>query len=130
MGSCQRGRGRQLPDLHDRRAVRLIARQSVLRHGMQGEGDDARPSIGAVADTLSRPERIGARLFSLRAEGLLTGLSPPPRAGPAVGPADRHGTGRRAALLAGPARRADRLSALVAAYSRALAAQGVQALIL
>lgn len=54
----------------------LLSTQSVLRHGMPGEGwDDAAFDIG-LSDALSRPDRIGARLFSLRAEGLLNGLAP------------------------------------------------------
>lgn len=54
----------------------LLSTQSVLRHGMTGEGwDDAAFDIG-LSDALSRPDRIGARLFSLRAEGLLNGLAP------------------------------------------------------
>jgi 2-dehydro-3-deoxygalactonokinase len=54
----------------------LLSTQSVLRHGMAGDGwDDAAFAI-AVSDALSRPERLGARLFSLRAEGLLAGLAP------------------------------------------------------
>jgi 2-dehydro-3-deoxygalactonokinase len=108
----------------------LIARQSVLRHGMQGEGDDDQAFDTAVADTLSRPEKIGARLFSLRAEGLLTGLAPATaRArlsglliGMELAAARPYWLGQPVALIGSP-----RLSA---AYSRALAAQGVQALIL
>ena len=36
----------------------------------RGDGQDA-----GVSDALSRPERIGARLFGIRAEGLIAGLS-------------------------------------------------------
>ncbi len=52
----------------------LIAGQSVLRHGMAGDGWDQAAFDGGVGDALSRPEKLAARLFSLRAEGLLNGL--------------------------------------------------------
>lgn len=53
----------------------LLSEHSVLRHGMQGGGWDDAAFDTALSDALSRPERIGARLFSLRAEGLIAGLS-------------------------------------------------------
>lgn len=54
----------------------LLSEQSVLRHGMAGKGwDDAAFATG-LSDALSRPDRIGAQLFTLRAEGLLADLSP------------------------------------------------------
>lgn len=53
----------------------LLSQASVLRHGMQGEGWDDTAFDQGVSDALSRPERIGARLFGIRAEGLLSGLS-------------------------------------------------------
>ena len=54
----------------------LLSEHSVLRHGMQGDGwDDAAFDTG-LSDALSRPERVAARLFALRAEGLIAGLSP------------------------------------------------------
>lgn len=55
----------------------LLSGQSVLRHGMSGaEGWDDAEFDAALSETLSRPERIGTRLFSLRAQGLLAGLQP------------------------------------------------------
>jgi 2-dehydro-3-deoxygalactonokinase len=54
----------------------LLSTQSVLRHGMSGEGDDDAAFDAGLSDALSRPEKIAARLFSLRAEGLIGGLSP------------------------------------------------------
>jgi 2-dehydro-3-deoxygalactonokinase len=54
----------------------LLSQQSVLRHGMQGEGWEDAAFDAGLSDALSRPERIAARLFSLRAEGLIAGLSP------------------------------------------------------
>lgn len=53
----------------------LLSRNSVLRHGMIGEGWDDAVFEAAVSEALSRPERLAARLFTLRAEGLLTGLA-------------------------------------------------------
>ncbi|TKA97847.1 2-dehydro-3-deoxygalactonokinase [Cereibacter changlensis] len=53
----------------------LLSIQSVLRHGI-GEGWDEAAFQTALSDTLSRPERLASRLFSLRAEGLLAGLPP------------------------------------------------------
>jgi 2-dehydro-3-deoxygalactonokinase len=52
----------------------LLAGHSVLRHGMAG-WDDAGFDAG-LAQGLDRPDRLLARLFSLRAEGLLDGLDP------------------------------------------------------
>jgi len=53
----------------------LLSGQSVLRHGMAGTGWDDAAFDAALSDALSRPERIGAKLFSLRAEGLIAALS-------------------------------------------------------
>lgn len=54
-----------------------IAGHTVLRHsvGTEEQGDDA-AFLHAVEETLSRPERLAARLFGLRAEALLQGLGP------------------------------------------------------
>ena len=54
----------------------LLSDHSVLRHSLAGPGWDDAAFAGAVADALSQPERIAARLFSLRAESLLAGLGP------------------------------------------------------
>jgi 2-dehydro-3-deoxygalactonokinase len=43
---------------------------------MQGAGWDEAAFDTAGDDALSQPERPGARLFSLRAEGLIAGLTP------------------------------------------------------
>ena len=53
----------------------LMSEQSVLRHGMAGDGWDDAAFDAGLSDALSRPERIAARLFSLRAEGLIAGLA-------------------------------------------------------
>lgn len=54
----------------------LLSDRSVLRHGLTEPGWDEAAFAAAVSDTLSRPERLAARLFGLRAEGLIAGLSP------------------------------------------------------
>ena len=105
----------------------LLSEQSVLRHGVATEGWDDAGFDAALSETLSRPERIGARLFGLRAEGLIAGLSP------GVARARLSGlliglelAGARAYWLGQPMLivGATRLSAL---YARALAAQRVRA---
>jgi len=53
-----------------------IAGHTVLRHSVAGDGWDDAAFADALSDTLARPERLAARLFSLRAEGLLHGLDP------------------------------------------------------
>ena len=105
----------------------LLSTASVLRHGMQGAGWDDEAFDTAVSDALSRPERLGARLFSLRAQGLIAGLSPDAaRArlsglliGMELAGAKPYWLGQPVTLIG-----AEKLSS---AYARALAAQGVQA---
>jgi 2-dehydro-3-deoxygalactonokinase len=105
----------------------LLSELSVLRHGMQGEGWDEAAFDAGLSDALSRPERIAARLFSLRAEGLLSGLAPATaRArlsglliGIELAAARPYWLGQRVTLIG-----AEKLSA---AYARALLAQGVEA---
>ena len=105
----------------------LLSEASVLRHGMQGGGWDDAAFDTAVSDALTRPERLGARLFSLRAEGLIAGLSPQAaRArlsglliGTELAAAKPYWLGQRVTLIG-----AEKLSA---AYARALQAQGVEA---
>lgn len=107
----------------------LLSKQSVLRHGMTDAGtvDQAAQDAAfdaALSDALSRPEQLATRLFTLRAEGLLTGLDP------AIARARLSGmlvgidlAANRAYWLGQPVLvvGADRLAAL---YARALAAQG------
>lgn len=105
----------------------LLAGQSVLRHTVAGEGHDAAAFAEAVAQTMSRPERMAADLFTLRAEGLLHGLD----AGVA--------RSRLSGLLIGAELAAMRPywlgqavviigeGAVSSAYAEALAAQGVAA---
>lgn len=103
----------------------LISASSVLRHGMAGEGWDAPAFDAAVSDALSRPEKLAARLFSLRAEGLLTGLAPATaRArlsglliGMELAAAKPYWLGQSVTMIGAPA--------LSAHYARALGAQGI-----
>ncbi|WP_135449640.1 2-dehydro-3-deoxygalactonokinase [Tabrizicola caldifontis] len=105
----------------------LLSGASVLRHGMQTEGWDDAAFDGAVSDAISRPERIAARLFTIRAEGLIAGLAPDAaRArlsglliGAELAAARPYWLGQRVTLVG-----AERISA---AYARAMAAQGVEA---
>lgn len=103
----------------------LLSRQSVLRHGMAGDGWDDEAYDNAVSDALSRPEKIGARLFALRAEGLLADLPPgSARAklsglliGLELAGARPYWLGQQVAIIGA--------EALSASYARALQAQGV-----
>ena len=108
----------------------LLSRQSVLRHGMTGDGWDDAAFDAALSDALSRPEKIAARLFGLRAEGLLGGLSP------------QAAKSRLSGLLIGIELAAARpywlgqavtiigTEALARSYARALTVQGVPAQLL
>ncbi|MDZ4095977.1 MAG: 2-dehydro-3-deoxygalactonokinase, partial [Paracoccaceae bacterium] len=105
----------------------LLSTQSVLRHGMAGDGWDDAAFDAALSDALSRPEKLATRLFSLRAEGLLAGLAPAQArarlSGLLIGielAATRpYWLGQPVTLIG-----AEKLSGL---YARALAAQGVVA---
>jgi 2-dehydro-3-deoxygalactonokinase len=105
----------------------LLSEASVLRHGLQGDGWDDTAFDTAVSDALSRPERLGARLFSLRAEGLIAGLTPAAaRArlsglliGTELAAARPYWLGQRVTLV-GAAK-------LSSAYARALKSQGIDA---
>lgn len=52
----------------------LLSKHSILRHSL-GNGWNGTAFETAVSDTLSRPESLGARLFGIRADDLLHGLS-------------------------------------------------------
>lgn len=103
----------------------LLSQQSVLRHGMAGEGSDEAAFAQGLADAMQWPERISARLFTLRAEGLLNALSPAAaRArlsglliGLELAAAKPYWLGQRVALIGA--------EALSTRYAAALAAQGV-----
>ena len=102
----------------------LLSTQSVLRHGMASGGWDDAAFDQALSDALSRPEKIAANLFSLRAEGLLSGLAAPAaRArlsglliGVELAAAKPYWLGQPIAVIG-----ADALSAI---YARAITAQG------
>jgi 2-dehydro-3-deoxygalactonokinase len=102
----------------------LLSTQSVLRHGMAAGWDDAAFDDG-LSDALSRPDRIAAKLFALRAEGLLHGLTPArARArlsglliGIELAGAKPYWLGQNVKFIGAPA--------LSANYARALATQGV-----
>jgi 2-dehydro-3-deoxygalactonokinase len=105
----------------------LLSRQSVLRHGMAGEGWDEQAFDDGVSEAISRPERIGARLFALRAEGLLAALEPGTAkarlSGMLIG---LELAGARAYWLGQPVAIVG-AETLSAHYARALGAQGVSA---
>ncbi|MFZ1469710.1 MAG: 2-dehydro-3-deoxygalactonokinase [Paracoccaceae bacterium] len=109
----------------------LIAHQSVLRHSLGDDGSPDGPAFDeALSDALSRPERGAARLFSIRAESLLAGLTPATaRArlsglliGMELAGARPYWLGQPVLLIGS--------AALCATYARALAAQGNPAEIL
>ena len=52
----------------------LLSQQSVLRHTVAGDGWDASTFADAVSNGMSNPAELAARLFSIRAEGLLNDL--------------------------------------------------------
>ncbi|NDV01875.1 2-dehydro-3-deoxygalactonokinase [Pseudoroseicyclus tamaricis] len=102
-----------------------IAGHTVLRHSVGGDEIDAAAFDEALSEALSRPEQLAARLFSIRAEGLLSGLPAAAARGRLSGlligaelaAARPWWLGREVALIgAGP---------LTALYARALAAQAV-----
>ncbi len=106
----------------------LLSQHSVLRHSVGGEDFDRDAFDSAVAETLSRPERLAQSLFTIRAEGLLHGQS------------NAAAKGRLSGLLIGAELAAAKpywlgqqvliggAPALVALYARALESQGVQCL--
>jgi len=105
----------------------LLAGQSVLRHGLARDGWDEAAFAEAVDQALSRPERIAARLFSIRADGLLHGL-PPERArarlsglliGAELAGAKPYWLGQEVVVIGA--------AGVGGAYQRALALQGVTA---
>jgi 2-dehydro-3-deoxygalactonokinase len=57
-------------------AFAALSGHTVLRHSIAAEGHDADAFSEAVDEGLSHPARLTARLFGLRAEALLHGLSP------------------------------------------------------
>ncbi len=105
----------------------LLSTQSVLRHSVSADGSDAGAFDQAVTDAMSKPERMAARLFSLRAADLLQGAEPDVAVsqlsgtliGAELAAARPYWLGRQIALIGGAQQ-----SAL---YAQALKAQGVPA---
>ena len=105
----------------------LLATQSVLRHGLGEGGWSDEDFAQAVEAALARPERLAARLFGLRAEGLLEGLAPErARArlsgtliGAELASARPHWLGRDVVLIGAPA--------IAEPYRAALAFSGIAA---
>lgn len=103
----------------------LLSKNSVLRHSVSGEDFDRDAFDAAVAETLSRPERLAQSLFNIRAEGLLHGQSPAAARGRLSGlligaelaAAKPYWLGQQVLIGGAPA--------LVALYERALQSQGV-----
>ncbi len=54
----------------------VIGSQTVLRHSLTTEGWDDAAFRDALDDIISHPEKLAARLFAIRADGLLHGQSP------------------------------------------------------
>jgi 2-dehydro-3-deoxygalactonokinase len=57
----------------------LLSDQSVLRHSVGGDSVEPlnqEAFAEALGDAMAKPEAVAARLFGLRAEGLLHGLHP------------------------------------------------------
>ena len=105
----------------------LLSKQSVLRHGIAAEGFDDRAFDAALSDALSRPEKLAARLFSLRAETMLAELSPIAARsrlsglliGMELAAAKPYWLGQAVVLVGAPT--------LCGHYARALAQQGITA---
>jgi 2-dehydro-3-deoxygalactonokinase len=76
MGACERGRGRELRELHDGGAVRAALQASCCGTPIAAEGWSDADFAKAVEEGMARPERLASRLFGLRAESLLAGLAP------------------------------------------------------
>ena len=105
----------------------LLSGKSILAHSVKGGGWDDDAFAEAVDDTLARPEALAAKLFNIRAEGL---LGKPDSAvararlsglllGAELAAARPYWLGREVALVGAPD--------LTAVYARALARQGLDA---
>lgn len=105
----------------------LLSTASVLRHGMAGESWDEAAFDAGVAEGIAHADRLSARLFSLRAEGLIAGLSAEAARsrlsglliGAELAATKGYWLGQEVALIGA--------SRLAGTYARALAAQGVGA---
>jgi 2-dehydro-3-deoxygalactonokinase len=54
----------------------LLSSASVLRHSVGGDGWNTQAFDNAVEEALTKPEKLAARLFSIRADDLLDGTPP------------------------------------------------------
>lgn len=107
----------------------LMTEHSVLRHSLQGGGIDDAAFDDALSNTLSRPEKLAALLFGIRAGDLLNGTSGTTNRatlsgaliGAELAAAKPYWLGQQIALIG-----ADAQSNL---YARALQSQGVPATI-
>jgi 2-dehydro-3-deoxygalactonokinase len=105
----------------------LLSERSVLRHSVAATDLDLDDFRDAVAESLSRPEGLARRLFSIRAENVLADLPPEAARGQLSGlliGAELAGArpfwlGQEVAVAGAPG--------LAALYAEALAAQGVPA---
>ena len=105
----------------------LLSGQSVLRHSVAGDSWDAAAFDESLADALSKPERLAARLFAIRADDLLNATPPAvSRArlsglllGAELAAARPYWLGTHIAILGA--------SALATPYARALETQGAPA---
>jgi 2-dehydro-3-deoxygalactonokinase len=106
-----------------------LKEHSVLRHSIGHSGWDDAAFSEAVADVLSRPEKLAAWLFSVRAETLLHALSPESArarlSGALIGAelagAKPYWLGQQVALIGG--------HEICAPYAAALRLQGVDAIV-
>ena len=105
----------------------LLSQSSVLRHGMAGGDWDEQAFEEGVSITLGQPALLSAKLFTLRAEGLLHGMTPAQARlrlsglliGAELAAAKPYWLGQRLVLVGA--------KTLQLSYARALAAQGLQA---
>ena len=105
----------------------LLSQSSVLRHGMAGVDWDEQAFEEGVSITLGQPALLSAKLFTLRAEGLLHGMTPAQARsrlsglliGAELAAAKPYWLGQRLVLVGA--------KTLQLSYARALAAQGLQA---
>ena len=105
----------------------LLSQSSVLRHGMDSTDWDEVAFEEGVSVTLGQPALLSAKLFTLRAEGLLHGMTPAQARsrlsglliGAELAAAKPYWLGQRLVLVGA--------KSLQLNYARALAAQGLQA---
>lgn len=105
----------------------LLSQNSVLRHSIAESGGDAGAFVQAVSDTISRPEKLSQRLFSIRAESVLNDLTATTARsrlsgyliGAELAATKPYWLGQDVAIAGSPA--------LIEAYAKALATQGVAA---